>query len=352
MSQVKDYQVNYSINVTATEGVQEVERFARAMKQLSEARGSFLPAVKGVNEMMQEIERTFRPKGKKRDYSFKLNIETNKSEEKLSRVKNLIQEIKEISGKINLVVNAGEKLDSNTIRSQAKALVNKKELEGQQKAIRKTASESLKTISEKQKDVTHAIGKINSALASLDKGHEINIRTDVAKNRLTEILGLLRQIKTASNINMPLQMGNGKITPPAITPASVFRTGSILTDKVWERQQKQYGKASEARKRMLSDIRMSGWSVGQRDTNITNGQRLNVSCARSGNRNDRASVMPPKQPGSNGNRNGSSVVTPQKLPVTYENKLLPVKRHTEANAVRPLTVCNIPNDLPYVTCHW
>ena len=116
MSQVKDYQVNYSINVTATEGVQEVERFARAMKQLSEARGSFLPAVKGVNEMMQEIERTFRPKGKKRDYSFKLNIETNKSEEKLSRVKNLIQEIKEISGKINLVVNAGEKLDRNTIR--------------------------------------------------------------------------------------------------------------------------------------------------------------------------------------------------------------------------------------------
>ena len=252
MSQVKDYQVNYSINVTATEGVQEVERFARAMKQLSEARGSFLPAVKGVNEMMQEIERTFRPKGKKRDYSFKLNIATNKSEEKLSRVKNLIQEIKEISGKINLVVNAGEKLDSNTIRSQAKALVNKKELEGQQKAIRKTASESLKTISEKQKDITHAIGKINSALASLDKGHEINIRTDVAKNRLTEILGLLRQIKTASNINMPFQMGNGKVTPPAITPASVFRTGSILTDKVWEQQQKQYGKASEAR--MMRDI--------------------------------------------------------------------------------------------------
>ena len=252
MSQVKDYQVNYSINVTATEGVQEVERFARAMKQLSEARGSFLPAVKGVNEMMQEIERTFRPKGKKRDYSFKLNIETNKSEEKLSRVKNLIQEIKEISGKINLVVNAGEKLDSNTIRSQAKALVNKKELEGQQKAIRKTASESLKTISEKQKDVTHAIGKINSALASLDKGHEINIRTDVAQNRLIEILGLLRQIKTASNINMPFQMGNGKVTPPAITPASVFRTGSIMTDKVWERQQKQYGKASEAR--MMRDI--------------------------------------------------------------------------------------------------
>ena len=45
MTQIKDYQVNYSINVTATEGVQEVEKFAKAMKQLSDARSNFMPAV-------------------------------------------------------------------------------------------------------------------------------------------------------------------------------------------------------------------------------------------------------------------------------------------------------------------
>lgn len=249
MSQVKDYQVNYSINVIATEGVQEIERFARAMKQLSEARGSFLPAVKGVNEMMQEIDKTFRPKGKKRDYTFKFSIDTKKSEEKLERIKSLVSEIKEISGSINMVINAGQKLDANSIRSQTKALVNKKELDGQKKAIRKSAAESLKTVGEKQKEITQVIGKINSALTSLDAGREINIKTDVAKNRLAEILTLLGQIKKASNINLPFQIGKGNGTAtsiPASAPAA-SSSASILTNKAWERQQQRYNKASEAR---------------------------------------------------------------------------------------------------------
>lgn len=252
MSQVKDYQVNYSINVTATEGVQEVERFAKAMKQLSDARSNFMPAVNSVNDMMQHIDKVFRPKGRKRDYTYKFDIDTSKSEKKLGNIKTLLTEIKELADGINVVINAGQKLDTNTIRSQAKALTGKKELEAQKKSIRKTASESLKTVNEKQREVTGVIGKINSALTSLETGREINIRTDVAKNRLTEILGLLRQIKTASNINMPFQMGNGngKVTQPAAT--HVFQAGSILTDKVWERQQKQYGKASEAR--MIREI--------------------------------------------------------------------------------------------------
>lgn len=245
MSQVKDYQVNYSINVTATEGVQEVERFAKAMKDLSDARSNFMPAVNSVNDMMQHIDKVFRPKGRKRDYTYKFDIDTSKSEKKLGKVKALLTEIKELADGISVVVNAGQKLDSRTIRSQAKALTGRKELEAQKKSIRKTASESLKTINGKQKEITGVIGKVNSALASLENGREINIRTDAAKNRLNEILGLLRQIRTASHIHMPFRTGNGKATPPAA--AGVFRTGSILTDKVWERQQKQYGKASQAR---------------------------------------------------------------------------------------------------------
>ena len=252
MSQVKDYQVNYSINVTATEGVKEVEKFARAMKQLSDARSNFMPAVNSVNDMMQHIDKTFRPKGRKRDYAYKFDIDTGKSEKKLGNIKTLLVEIKELTSGINLVINAGQRLDTNAIRSQTKALVNKKELEAQKKSIRKTASESLKTVNEKQREVTGIIGKINSALISLETGREINIKTDIAKSRLVEILGLLGQIKQASGINLPFQMGSGKGTPPSTAAASVFQTGSILTDKVWERQQKQYGKAKEAR--MMQEI--------------------------------------------------------------------------------------------------
>lgn len=255
MTQIKDYQVNYSINVTATEGVQEVEKFAKAMKQLSEARSNFMPAVNSVNDMMQHIDKVFRPKGRKREYTYKFDIDTSKSEKKLGSIKALLTDIKELTTGINVVINAGQKLDTNTIRSQAKALVGKKELEAQKRSIRKTASQSLKTVNEKQREVTGVIGKINSALTSLEAGREINIRTDAAKNRLTEILGLLRQIKTASNINMPFQMGSGKGTSPATIPASAFQTGSILTDKVWQRQQKQVAKASEARTRREIEAR-------------------------------------------------------------------------------------------------
>lgn len=248
MTQIKDYQVNYSINVTATEGVREVEKFAKAMKQLSDARSNFMPAVNSVNDMMQHIDKVFRPKGRKREYTYKFDIDTSKSEKKLGSIKALLTDIKELTTGINVVINAGQKLDTNTIRSQAKALVGKKELEAQKRSIRKTASQSLKTVNEKQREVTGVIGKINSALTSLEAGREINIRTDAAKNRLTEILGLLRQIKTASNINMPFRMGSGKGTGNGALPATIpFQTGSILTDKVWQRQQKQVAKASEAR---------------------------------------------------------------------------------------------------------
>lgn len=184
MTQIKDYQVNYSINVTATEGVQEVEKFAKAMKQLSDARSNFMPAVNSVNDMMQHIDKVFRPKGRKREYTYKFDIDTGKSEKKLESIKALLTDIKELTTGINVVINAGQKLDTNTIRSQAKALVGKKELEAQKRSIRKTASQSLKTVNEKQREVTGVIGKINSALTSLEAGREINIRTDAAINRL------------------------------------------------------------------------------------------------------------------------------------------------------------------------
>lgn len=251
MSQIKDYQVNYAINVTATEGVQQVQKFAAAVKELNAAKTSFEPAVKNINAMMQQMEQTFRPKGRKRDYNFKFDIDSRKGEQKLERIKTLVSEIKEITGGINLVINAGQRLDTNTIRSQTKALISKKELEGQKKAIRKSAADSMKTVQERQKEIAGVIGKINSALTSVETGREINIKTDASKRKLEEILALLRQIKTASHISLPFRMGKGG-TPHAAIPTSVFPSASTLTDKVWERQQSQYNRAKEFR--MLREI--------------------------------------------------------------------------------------------------
>ncbi|MDR3266813.1 MAG: hypothetical protein LBT24_04490, partial [Tannerella sp.] len=110
MAQEQNYQINYVINVEATQGTRQVMAFAESVSKLTQAKASLAPAVQNIRNMMEEIDRIFRTKsGKKRDYSFKMNIDTSKTEEKLTRVKGMLTEIRELSKGINLVINAGQK---------------------------------------------------------------------------------------------------------------------------------------------------------------------------------------------------------------------------------------------------
>lgn len=61
------------------------------------------------------------------------------------------------------------------------------------------------------KAIDKTIGKVNAALVSLETGREINIKTDVAKKKLEEILSLLGQIKGATNMTL----GTNMVSPPA-----------------------------------------------------------------------------------------------------------------------------------------
>ncbi|GAB6013493.1 phage tail tape measure protein, partial [Viscerimonas tarda] len=152
--------------------------------------------------------------GKKRDYSFKMNIDTSKAEEKLTRVKGMLTEIRELSRGINLVINAGQPLDSKRIKAQTKALLDKKALENQKTLTKNTAAASVKSIQETQKTLTKSIGKINAALVSLEKGRQINIGTDAAKGRLNEVLSLLTRIKTAVAATMNVKMAVSHVAAP------------------------------------------------------------------------------------------------------------------------------------------
>lgn len=242
-----DYQVNYNINVEATEGVIQVQNFAKAVKSLKDAKDSFVPAVNNINAMMRAIDKTFRPKGRKRDFNFKFEMSTGDSEAKLERIKTLLSEIKEMSSGISLSINAGQILNTNQIRSQAKAVFSKKQLEEQRGEINKTASSSIKSVLDAQKSITKVIGKINSALINLEKGRQINIETDVAKEKLSEILSLMRQIKGASKMTLGFQM-NGPGKEVSITPGTATSvTPPIIANKAWKRQQLHLQKAGEAK---------------------------------------------------------------------------------------------------------
>nr|DAJ88164.1 MAG TPA: minor tail protein [Caudoviricetes sp.] len=245
MTRIQDYQVNYTINVEATEGVRQVKEFASAVKTLKDAKDSFVPAVNNINAMMRALDKTFRPKRRKRDSNFKLEVSTGESEKKLERIKALLTEIKGMTTGISLVINAGQALNSNQIKSQTKALFNNKHLEEQRGEIKKTASSSIKSVLDAQKSITKIIGKINAALINLEKGRQINIQTDVAKGRLQEILSLMRQIKGASKMTLRVQM-NGPGKGMAVVPGASIST-PIIANKAWERQQAKLQKAREAK---------------------------------------------------------------------------------------------------------
>lgn len=248
MAQDQNYSVNYSINVDATKGTTQVQNFANAVTKLMQAKADIKPALSNIKNMMTEIDKVFRTKaGRKRDYNYKVNIDTGGTEEKLTRVKTLLGEISTMSKGINLVINANQPLDSKNIKQKAKALLNKKEAESRNADVKKSATASVKSMLDAQKIITKAIGKITAALIQLEKGRQVNIQTDVAKQRLLEILGLMQQIKGASKMTLGVGMGSpgrqqaqqviqNNIRPPfAYNPVRDYVLPQAVSDKLNEK---------------------------------------------------------------------------------------------------------------------
>lgn len=216
--------------------------------------------------MMTDIDATFRTKsGKKRDYSFKFNIDTNDTEAKLNRVKVLLTDIGELTKGVNLVINAGQKVDTRSIKSQVQVLTSKKELDRQQEENRQKAATAVKSVLDTRKMITRSIGKIHSAVASLERGREVNIKTDVAKSRLEELLVLMRQIRKESNFGMIIpgvpaaRSGSGVVVPYAYQPEKPFTLSQKGQERLFTAQRLYEQKSAlsiqemEAKQRLQSE---------------------------------------------------------------------------------------------------
>ena len=192
---VQDYTVNYTINVEATNGVRQVQAFADSVEKISKARLAFGSTVGNIDKMMKDVDKVFKTKdGKARKFSYALNIDTKGTEEKLKRIQAALTEISALSKGINLVINAGKPLETKALKANAKKFVDDQ----------KKSTNANQSFFQTQKLLTNSIGKINSALSHLNKGREINIKTEDATKRLRQILTLLRQIRTAAGRGIPL----------------------------------------------------------------------------------------------------------------------------------------------------
>lgn len=246
--QIQNYQVNYGINVTAS-GVDSVTKLSDAVKSLKTSHDVAESSVKNIQMMMDKLDAIFRPKGKKRDFKYKIEVDTKGTEAKLSRVNSLLESIKANSEGIKLVINAGEKLDSKSVRSQAQAILNSQLItnEKEEATKRKKATKAMRDLAEPINNINKTIGKVNAALINLQTGREINIKTDVAKERLLEILSLMNQIKGASKMVFGMQMGSpqnqsthvSNVANGIIGGSFAYSIPSVLSNRIWGNQQQK-----------------------------------------------------------------------------------------------------------------
>ena len=269
MAQEQNYQVNYSINVDASQGTKQVMAFGEAVGKLVQAKASLTPAVNNIKNMMEEIDRVFRTKnGKKRSFDYRLTIDTKNSEAKLERVKSLLTEISTLAKGINLTI-AAPALDTKKIKANAKSLYEKKAAEARKAEVERSASSSVTTMADAQKRITKAMGKINSALSHMERGRELTIKTDVAEQRLRSILSTLNRIKSASTITLnisggiPAGVGTGgttatpmpfAYTPGMQAPVPYAPTAFAMPEKEQQRlMQKLYTSQQMHRQRMAQE---------------------------------------------------------------------------------------------------
>lgn len=356
MAQTQNYEVYYDIKVNATEGTEQVTAFANAVEKLSKGRVSFAPVVTNINEMMQAVEKTFRGKnGKKKNFNFDLEIRTGETEKRLEGVKNLLTEIKELTLGIKLTINPGEKIDGRALRNQTNKLVGKKKLDEQQAEAKRNAASAVKSVMDTQRTVTRSIGKINSALAHLEKGREVNIKTDTACVRLQEILSLLGNIRGATTMTLHL----GTAVPatsvpvgPVVRPPYALVAAAVLSDKeqaglnkrlyadeAMNRQRMQQAKEKAALQvetfRQMSEIRAAERAARLRESERTRTDReLRKIAERTRREELNAEKRRRQAEDTQRRRNAARAVTTMRRQAAFEDSVYGSKRRAAINRIQ------------------
>lgn len=356
MAQTQNYEVYYDIKVNATEGTEQVTAFANAVEKLSKGRISFAPVVTNINEMMQAVEKTFRGKnGKKKDFNFDLEIRTGETEKRLEGVKNLLTEIKELTQGIKLTINPGEKIDGRALRNQTNKLVGKKKLDEQQAEAKRNAASAVKSVMDTQRTVTRSIGKINSALAHLEKRREVNIKTDAARARLQEILILLGNIRGAATMTLHLNTAAPTTSVPAgpvVRPPYAPVAAAVLSDKeqaglnkrlyadeAMNRQRMQQAKEKAALQvetfRQMSEIRAAERAARLRESERTRTDReLRKIAERTRREELNAEKRRRQAEDTQRRRNAARAVTTMRRQAAFEDSVYGSKRRAAINRIQ------------------
>lgn len=199
------YNVKYNIEVESTDAVKQLSSFTASVEKLAGFKADMSSAIANINTAMKALDKAFKAdkNGKERQYNYTFNIDTKSGQGKLDRILSTIASIEEKAKTIKLVVNPGKAFNSKGVEANAKQIIE------QSRAVFGNIAGTTHTT---QTSLTRSIGKINSALAHLERGRKLIIDTDAAKDRLQEILGLLGRIRTATGRSLKLGMATDKVS--------------------------------------------------------------------------------------------------------------------------------------------
>lgn len=249
MSQNQDYTVNYTISVNATPAAREVQNFADSVKKLSSFNYDTKPVLANINNLVNGIDKLFknRLKGKKNP-AYTLNINTKSTEKNLERVKTNLDGVSKSLSILQQNLN-----QTGTVANQfskLQSLAPNKKLPGalDHKSAKSSADSILKT----HNKVSASIKKVDHELKGIERGRQLNIKTDQAVQRLNQVLSLLRKIKASVGTTMGLRIApEGLVAGKGGSLLAANRGAFIMSEKGNNKlQEKLYSN------RMLNDQRL------------------------------------------------------------------------------------------------
>lgn len=208
MAENKDFQVNYHLNVKAGDGVQQLKDFSAAVSSLVNAQSNITTASNSINKMFNNLNSTFKNGNKK---SYNLTFNTKVANSQLDGLLTKLTKIEEKSRSISMSFGSTAGLDQKELQKRM-AMYAKARAAADKSADQKnvatangfatTAAKAAGDIMAQAKSINSVIGKTVSGLKQLQSGFDVNIRTDKAKAKLNELIGLMRTLKSEANINM------------------------------------------------------------------------------------------------------------------------------------------------------
>ena len=193
MAEIQNYQINYTIDVK-TNGIQDVTKFSEAINKLKISEKGAEAAITQVKKMVNKMDAIFKPKGRKRDVNYNVNVKTNVAKKKLEEILSLLGQIKGAtnmtlgtnmvsppagSGSIAITPVVSNTVDSD--KASPRSSIQRKVSANENKTIKEAERELKRLARESEKEFKRQDREYTNLWNKIEKEQEREYRDNIKK---------------------------------------------------------------------------------------------------------------------------------------------------------------------------